>query len=88
MIYLNTTKLSIALNPSKPTYSAALISLKNLVTHSSTLASNASSFLPNAHGFTLTTEVHSTARNVLAALQVLVHTHTSPSSPIPRAKMT
>ena len=77
MIYSNTTKLSIALDPSKPTYSAALTPLKDLITHSSTLASNASSFLPNAHGRALTTEVHSTARNVLAALQVLVHTHLS-----------
>ena len=77
MTYSNTTKLSIALKPSKPTYSAALIPLKNLITHSSTFASNASSFLPNAHGRVLTTEVHSTARNVLAALQELVHTHLS-----------
>ncbi len=77
MIYSNTTKLSIRLDPSKPTYSAALTPLKDLITHSSTLASNASSFLPNAHGRALTTEVHSTARNVLAALQVLVHTHPS-----------
>ena len=77
MIYSNTTKLSIRLDPSKPTYSAALTPLKDLITHSSTLASNASSFLPNAHGRALTTEVHSTARNVLAALQELVHTHLS-----------
>ena len=77
VIYSNTTKLSITLNPSKPTYSAALTPLKDLITHSSTLASNASSFLPNVHGRALTTEVHSTARNVLAALQELVHTHLS-----------
>ena len=77
VIYSNTTKLSIALNPSKLTHSAALTLLKDLITHSSTLASNASSLLSNAHGRALTTEVHSTARNVLAALQELVHTHTS-----------
>ena len=78
VIYSNTTKLSIALNPASPTYSAALTPLKDLTTYSSTLASNASSFLPNVHGRALTTEVHSTARGVFKALQELVHAHLSP----------
>ena len=77
VIYSNTTKLSIALNPSNPTYSAAATPLKDLIAHSSTLASNASSFLPNVHGRALTAEVHSTARDVLTALQELAHTHLS-----------
>ncbi len=77
VIYSNTTKLSIALNPSNPTYSAATIPLKDLITYSSTLASNASSFLPNVHGRTLTTEVHSTATDVLTALRGLAHAHLS-----------
>jgi hypothetical protein len=75
LIYSNTTKLSIALNPSNPTYSAALIPLKDLITHSATLASNASSFLPNVHGRALIAEVHSTAKGVLTALQELAHAH-------------
>jgi Grap2 and cyclin-D-interacting len=77
VIYSNTTKLSIALNPSNPTYSATAIPLKDLITHSSTLASNASSFLPNTHGRALTAEVHSTATDVLTALQDLAHAHLS-----------
>ena len=77
VIYSNTTKLSIALNPTSPTYSAALTPLKDLTTYSSTLASNASSFLPNVHGRALTMEVHSTARGVFTALQELVHAHLS-----------
>ena len=77
VIYLNTTKLSIALNPSNPTYSAATTPLKDLITHSSTLASNASSFIPNVHGRALTAEVHSTATDILTALQELAHAHLS-----------
>jgi len=77
VIYSNTTKLSIALNPSKPTYSAALTPLKDLITHSSTLASNAFLFLPAVHGRALTAEVHSTAWSVLTALQELIHAHLS-----------
>ena len=77
VIYSNTTKLSIALNPSNPAYSAVTIPLKDLIIHSSTLASNASSFLPNVHGRALTSEVHSTATDVLTALQDLAHTHLS-----------
>jgi cyclin-D1-binding protein 1 len=77
VIYSNTTKLSIALNPSNPVHSAALIPLKDLITHSSTLAFNASSFLPNVHGRALTAEVHLTATDVLTALQELAQVHLS-----------
>ncbi len=77
VIYSNTTKLSIALNPSNPVHSAALIPLKDLITHSSTLASNASSFLPNVHGRALTAEVHLTATDVLTTLQELAQVHLS-----------
>jgi hypothetical protein len=77
VIYSNTTKLSIALNPSNPAYSATTIPLKDLITHSSTLASNVSSFLPSVHGRALTAEVHSTATDVLTALQDLAHAHIS-----------
>jgi hypothetical protein len=77
VIYSNTTKLSIALNPSNPAYSATAIPLKDLIAHSSTLASNASSFLPNVHGGALTAERHSTATDVLTALQDLAQAHLS-----------
>jgi len=75
VIYSNATKLSIALNPSNPTYSAAATPLKDLITHSSTLASNVSSFLADVHGRALTAEVRSTATDVLTALQELAHAH-------------
>jgi Grap2 and cyclin-D-interacting len=77
VLYSNTTKLSIALNPSSPVYSAAVTPLNDLITHSSTLASNASLFLPDVHGRALTSEVHSTAKGVLTALQELAHAHIS-----------
>ena len=77
VIYSNTTKLSIALNPSNPAYSATATPLKELITHSSTLASNASLFLPDVHGRTLTAEVHSTAKDILTALQDLADAHLS-----------
>jgi hypothetical protein len=75
LIYSNTTKLSIALNPSNPTYSAALAPLKDLITHVAMLASNASLYLPNVHGRALFAEVHSTAKSVIMALQELAHAH-------------
>jgi hypothetical protein len=83
IIYSNTTKLvSIALNPSTPTYSAAIWSLKDLITHASTLTSNASFFLPSVHGRTLT-EVHSVAQSVLTALENLARAHLSLIAKVP-----
>jgi hypothetical protein len=71
IVYSNTTKLSIALNPSTPTYSTAIRPLKDLIAHASTLASNASLFLPSVHGRTLNAEVHLVAKGVLTALENL-----------------
>ncbi|KAN0132410.1 hypothetical protein V8E53_009836 [Lactarius tabidus] len=81
-VYSNTTKLSIALNPSTPTYSAAIRPLKDLITHASTLTSNASFFLPSFHGCTLT-EVHSVAQSVLTALENLARAHLSLIAKVP-----
>ncbi|KAH9180543.1 hypothetical protein EDB89DRAFT_1919666 [Lactarius sanguifluus] len=83
LIHSNTTKLSIALNPSSPAYSAAQRPLKDLITNSSTLASNASLFLPDVHGRTLTAEVHSIAKNVLTALEDLARAHLSLITRVP-----
>ncbi|KAI9446464.1 hypothetical protein H4582DRAFT_1905869 [Lactarius indigo] len=77
LIHSNTTKLSIALNPSSPAFSAAQRPLKDLITNSSTLASNASLFFPDVHGCTLTAEVHSIAKSVLTALEDLARAHLS-----------
>ncbi|KAI9466204.1 hypothetical protein BJY52DRAFT_1240290 [Lactarius psammicola] len=83
LIYSNTTKLSIALNPANPTYSAAQRPLKDLITHSSTLASNASLFLPSVHGRALTAEVHSIAKSILTALEDLARAHLSLVNRVP-----
>jgi hypothetical protein len=83
LVYSNTTKLSIALNPSTPTYSAAIRPLKDLITHASTLAFNASLFLPGVHGRTLTAEVHSVAKSVLTALEDLARAHLSLITRVP-----
>ncbi|KAH9079403.1 hypothetical protein EDB83DRAFT_2342405 [Lactarius deliciosus] len=83
LIHSNTTKLSIALNPSSPAYSAAQRPLKDLITNSSTLASNASLFLPDVHGRTLTAEVHSIAKSVLTALEDLARAHLSLITRVP-----
>ena len=85
LIYSNTTKLSIALNPSTPAYSAALRPLKDLIAHSSTLVSNASLFLPSVHGRTLTAEAHSLAKSVLTALEDLACAHLSLLTRVPTA---
>ncbi|KAH9063444.1 hypothetical protein EDB87DRAFT_1603759 [Lactarius vividus] len=83
LIHSNTTKLSIALNPSSPAYSAAQRPLKDLITNSSTLASNASLFLPDVHGRTLAAEVHSIAKGVLTALEDLARAHLSLITRVP-----
>ncbi|KAH9043243.1 hypothetical protein EDB85DRAFT_1914217 [Lactarius pseudohatsudake] len=83
LIHSNTTKLSIALNPSSPAFSAAQRPLKDLITNSSTLASNASLFLPDVHGRTLTAEVHSIAKSVLTALEDLARAHLSLITRVP-----
>ncbi|KAN0137256.1 hypothetical protein V8E53_004966 [Lactarius tabidus] len=74
IIYSNTTKLSIALNPSTPTYSAAIRSLKDLTAHASTLTSNAYLFLPS---------VHSVAQSVLTGLENLARAHLSLIARVP-----
>ncbi|EIM90019.1 uncharacterized protein STEHIDRAFT_108626 [Stereum hirsutum FP-91666 SS1] len=75
LIYSDATKLSIALKPPKPTYSAGISTTKEFTTHISTLGSNAASFDPNVHGRTLTEEVHRLALSVLDAVRELAHAH-------------
>ncbi|KAI0273625.1 hypothetical protein BC834DRAFT_966125 [Gloeopeniophorella convolvens] len=77
LLYSGTTKLSIALNPASPAHAAAITPLKDLIAHSSTLASNAASFLPDVHGRAIAAEVRTIAENVLNALQELALAHVS-----------
>ncbi|KAI0030817.1 hypothetical protein K488DRAFT_71883 [Vararia minispora EC-137] len=77
LIYANTTKLTLALNPPDltPSYNAALVPLNDLTAHLSTLASNAVSFDPREHGRALASEVQHTVKDVIIAVQELVQAH-------------
>ncbi|KAA1471178.1 hypothetical protein DENSPDRAFT_864994 [Dentipellis sp. KUC8613] len=75
LLYSDTNKLSIALNPASPTYSAALTPAKDIAKRVGTLASNAASFDPQAHGRTLTKEVHQVVKDILSAIRELAQAH-------------
>ncbi|KAI0320110.1 hypothetical protein OF83DRAFT_1169620 [Amylostereum chailletii] len=75
LISSDSTKITLALNPSDPSFKAALPSLRDLASRVSTLASNASSFDPSVHGRTLTSEVHTLAKDLLVAIQELSRAH-------------
>ncbi|VDB82926.1 unnamed protein product [Peniophora sp. CBMAI 1063] len=55
----------------QPSFKAALAPLRDLTTHTSTLASNAASFAPATHGKALTSEVRDLTREVIQAIQEL-----------------
>ncbi|TFY51389.1 hypothetical protein EVG20_g11021, partial [Dentipellis fragilis] len=75
LLYSDTNKLSIALNPASPTYSAALTPAKDIAKRVGILASNAASFDPHAHGRTLTKEVHQLVKDILSAIRELAQAH-------------
>jgi len=79
LVYNNSTKLTLALNPPglDPSYSAALEPLHDLTKYISTLVSNATSFDPNFHGSALTAEVRSVVDDVVRAVQELAQAHFS-----------
>ena len=66
-------KLVLVVDPPgmQPSFKAALAPLRDLTAHTSTLASNAASFVPAVHGKALTFEVRDLAREVLQAVQDL-----------------
>ncbi|KAJ7685160.1 hypothetical protein DFH06DRAFT_1264492 [Mycena polygramma] len=74
LLYAATTKVSLALKPSSPTYSASLAPLKDLADHVSALFHCASLFVPDAHGATLVREVHSLVKDAIEAIRALVQT--------------
>ena len=74
LIYASSTKCSLSLKPSQPTYPAALSPLKDLTTHMTALTLNAQMFDPNVHGATLTKEVLQIVQDVIEAIRALIQT--------------
>ncbi|KAF8212238.1 hypothetical protein K438DRAFT_1484924, partial [Mycena galopus ATCC 62051] len=74
LLYAATTKLALALKPSKPTYSASLTPLKDLADHVSALFHCASLFVPEAHGTVLVREVQSLVKDAIESIKSLAHT--------------
>ncbi|KAJ7273712.1 hypothetical protein B0H12DRAFT_1228528 [Mycena haematopus] len=74
LLYAATTKLSLALKPAKPTYSASLAPVKDLADHVSALFHCANLFTPEAHGATLVQEVQSLVRDAIHSIRALVQT--------------
>ncbi|KAJ7632617.1 hypothetical protein FB45DRAFT_510008 [Roridomyces roridus] len=73
-LYAATTKLSLALKPSSPTYSAALTPLKDLADRVSALFHCANHFRAEAHGSILVEEVVSLKNDVASSIRDLVKT--------------
>ncbi|KAJ6630800.1 hypothetical protein B0H10DRAFT_855976 [Mycena sp. CBHHK59/15] len=69
-----TTKLSLALKPSSPTYSASLSPLKDLADHVFALFHCANMFDPTIHGTTLVTEIVALVRDAIESIRALVQT--------------
>jgi hypothetical protein len=74
LLHSTTTKCALTLNPSSPSYSAALPPLKDLSAHTTALTHCALLFDEGVHGATLTKEVVSVVRDVIEAVRALVQT--------------
>jgi cyclin-D1-binding protein 1 len=74
LIYASTTKLSLVLNPSSPTYSASLAPLKDLITHISGITHCVSLLHPDEHGSTLRKEAQGTVQDVIKSVRELMET--------------
>ncbi|KAJ7097930.1 hypothetical protein B0H15DRAFT_945488 [Mycena belliarum] len=71
LLYAATTKVSLALKPSHPTYSASLSPLKDLADHISALFHCANLFVSAVHGATLVEEVLSLVKDVIESIRTL-----------------
>ncbi|SJL00391.1 uncharacterized protein ARMOST_03704 [Armillaria ostoyae] len=72
LIYGSTTKLSLAMKPKAPTYSAALSSLKDISDHISALAHCTNMLLPEIHGATLVQEFNNICIDVTKSVKSLL----------------
>ena len=72
LVYASTTKIALTLKPSDPTYSAALLPLRDVTKHADALASCACSIHPDLHGKTLARETRWATEAVVNALHVFL----------------
>lgn len=68
LVYASITKIALTLKPSDPTYSAALVPLRNVTMHVDALASCACSIDPDLHGNALAREIRWATEAVINAL--------------------
>ncbi|KAF7789515.1 hypothetical protein EIP86_000461 [Pleurotus ostreatoroseus] len=73
LIYATTTKVSLALKPPQPAYSACLPQLQDLARKTSALTTCATLFDEAAHGATLVRLVRGAVRNVLGSVAAYAH---------------
>lgn len=71
LVYGSVTKLSLALKPSSPTYSACLVPLQDLSNYIAAISHCVSMFDASVHGTTLAKEVASVAIDVVETVQTL-----------------
>ncbi|KAJ3919144.1 hypothetical protein F5877DRAFT_78367 [Lentinula edodes] len=71
LVYGSVTKLSLALKPSSPTYSACLVPLQDLSNYIAAISHCVSMFDASVHGATLAKEVASVAIDVVETVQTL-----------------
>ncbi|KIL00402.1 hypothetical protein PAXRUDRAFT_821686 [Paxillus rubicundulus Ve08.2h10] len=74
LIYNLATKLSLALKPSSPTYSASLPLLQDLAKHTSRLVHCTGLLQENLHGATLIKSVTTRVKEIIEALRALIQT--------------
>ncbi|KAG1875298.1 hypothetical protein C8R48DRAFT_692093 [Suillus tomentosus] len=74
LIYSSSTKLSLALKPSSPTYSASLPVIADLMKYTSGIAHCIHLLNPDLHGTTLIKEVQHEVTAILEALRAVVQT--------------
>lgn len=74
LIHASTTKLSLTLKPSAPTYSASLPLIKDISDQTSALLHCTNLFSVNAHGATLIHETVSLVKDVIESISALLST--------------
>ncbi|KAK0210751.1 hypothetical protein DFS33DRAFT_1378734 [Desarmillaria ectypa] len=72
LIYGSSTKISLAMKPKAPTYSAALSPLKDISDHISALTHCTNILLPKIHGATLVREFNDICRDVTNSVKSLL----------------
>jgi hypothetical protein len=74
LLHASTTKLSLALKPSSPSYTASLAPLKDISDHVSVLSHCINLFDPTTHGATIIREAVFLIKDVIEAIRALLQT--------------